>query len=169
MNNTARAVQAVAFALLTLSFGVAQAAAAVHVSGDADHVVLQADKAGLDEVVGALRQSLRVDLQLKGATARKFTGTYSGSLQQVLSRLIGGDGHDFFLATNGQTLQLTLLDRKSGRAVVAAASLSGEFADANDPNRAVLAAAAAQGGGSRDSRMREQRLKMHPAAGVDPY
>lgn len=170
---TARALSTIAAALLTLGGVAPGAAAAVRISGSPDRLVLRAENASLAEVLAALRQALRLDISLKGGTAHTFTGTYSGSLRGVLTRLLAGDGHDFFLALRPGALQLALLDRKPGRAVPVAAVAStaaaaGDLADANDPGLAPLAAAAAGSRGSRDSRIRRQRL-LARTVGPDPY
>jgi hypothetical protein len=61
------------------------------------------------------------------------------------------------------SVQLTLLDRKPSTAAPVVGAF-GNLADADNLSLVVLAAAAAQGGGSRDSRVRRQRL-----LSIDPH
>jgi len=167
-----RALASIAAALLMLGCLASGAAAAVRVSGNAERLVLEVENASLGEVLAALKQALPIKISVMRDTSRTFTGTYSGSLEQVLKRLLAGDNHDFVLAAQSGGLQLRLVERKTGGAMPVVSPLVaavGDLADANDPGLVTLAAAAAQGGGSRDSRIRQQRLLMRPAGGVDPY
>jgi hypothetical protein len=143
------------------------AAAAVRISGNAERMVLEVENASLGEILAALRQAFPLNVGVRGDTAHTFSGTYSGPLQRVLVRLLSSDNHDFFLAVRPGVLQLTLLDRGPGGAVPAVAAVNG-FADASDPNLTALAAVAAHGVGSRDSRLRQQRL-LRSVESADPY
>ena len=157
----------VAAVLLVLGCLTSGAAAAVRVSGNAERLMLEVENASLSEVLAALRQALPIRVSVIGGTARTFTGAYSGSLRGVLKRLLSGDDHDFFLAMRTGGLQLTLLDRKPSGVEVVMATVD-DLADTNDPSLVALAAVAAQVGGSRDSRMRQQRLQRFVGS-VEPY
>jgi hypothetical protein len=157
----------IAAAVLVLSCLAMDATAAVRISGNAEWVVLEVESASLGEVLAALRQVLPLNISVRGTTPQTFSGTYSGSVRRVLVRLLSSDNHDFFLAVRPGVLQLTLLDRKPGGSVSVVSAVSG-LRDANDSSLMALAAATAHGGGSRDSRVRQQRL-LRPLGSADPY
>jgi hypothetical protein len=48
-------------------------------ASDGARVVLQTNDATMAEIIAALRSAFDLEVTLKGATARKFTGVYSGS------------------------------------------------------------------------------------------
>jgi hypothetical protein len=155
--SSARTLPKIAAVLLVLGCLTSGAAAAVRISGNAERLMLEVENASLGEVLAGLRRALPIRVGVIGGTGRTFTGSYSGSLSGVLKRMLSGDDHDFFLEMRTGGLQLTLLDRKPGGVVSVMATVY-DLADANDPSLVALAAAAAQGGGSRDSRIRQQRL-----------
>ena len=165
--SSARTLPKIAAVLLVLGCLTSGAAAAVRISGNAERLMLEVENASLGEVLAGLRRALPIRVGVIGGTGRTFTGSYSGSLSGVLKRMLSGDDHDFFLEMRTGGLQLTLLDRKPGGVVSVMATVY-DLADANDPSLVALAAAAAQGGGSRDSRIRQQRLLSFVGT-VDPY
>ena len=67
--------------------------AEVRLSGTPDRIVLQTNDATIVEILAALRASLDVEVKFSGATARRFTGVYSGSVRRVLSRLLTGEDY----------------------------------------------------------------------------
>ena len=75
-------------ALLTWCVSCGGSAAEVRLSGTPDHVVLQTYDATIPEILSALRLTFNLDVKLNGATARRFTGAYIGSMRQALSRLL---------------------------------------------------------------------------------
>ena len=165
--SSARTLPKIAAVLLVLGCLTSGAAAAVRISGNAERLMLEVENASLGEVLAGLRRALPIRVGVIGGTGRTLTGSYSGSLSGVLKRMLSGDDHDFFLEMRTGGLQLTLLDRKPGGVVSVMATVY-DLADANDPSLVALAAAAAQGGGSRDSRIRQQRLLSFVGT-VDPY
>jgi hypothetical protein len=87
-----------------LSYG--GCAAEVRLSGTPDRVVLKTYDATIPEILSALRSTFSLDVKLKGATARRFTGTYSGSMRQVLSRLL--TGNDYVLRSDPDGISIRL-------------------------------------------------------------
>jgi hypothetical protein len=81
-------------------------AAEVRLSGTPDHVVLQANDATIAEILAALRSAFDLEVKLKGTTARNFAGVYSGSVRQVLSRLLRGEDYVLHSAADGMSLVL---------------------------------------------------------------
>jgi hypothetical protein len=82
------------------------AEAEVRLSGRPDRVVLTTNDATMEEILAALRSTFDVEVKLKGATARKFTGVYYGSVRQVLSRLLTGDDYILRSASDGISIRL---------------------------------------------------------------
>jgi len=58
------------------------------------------------EVVAALRSAFDVEVTLKGATARNFTGKYICSPRQVLSRLLRGEDYVLHSTSDGMRIRL---------------------------------------------------------------
>jgi len=92
-------------------------AAEVRLSGTRDHVVLQTNDATMPEILDALRAVFDIDVMLKGATARKFTGVYSGSVRRVLSRLLAGE--DYVLRSAADGVSIVLLGSSASDSTVA--------------------------------------------------
>jgi hypothetical protein len=86
-------------------------AAEVRLSGTQERVVLQTQDATMPEILAALRSAFGVEVKLKGATARKFTGVYTGPLRQVLSRLLTGE--DYILRSGSEGMSILLIGRSA--------------------------------------------------------
>jgi hypothetical protein len=82
-------------------------AAEVRLSGTQDRVVLQTHDATIEEILTALRSTFDLEVKLKGATARKFTGVYTGSARHVLSRLLMGE--DYVLRSDSDGISIRLV------------------------------------------------------------
>ena len=80
-------------AALAMLGGTAAAHVEVRVSGAADAITLRAEGATLVDILAGLETVSHARIELKGNTPRQFTGTYSGSLHVVLSRLLAGIDH----------------------------------------------------------------------------
>jgi hypothetical protein len=93
-------------ALLAWGLSGEHAAAEVRLSGTPDRVVLTTNDATIAEILAALRTTFDIAVTLKGATARKFTGTYIGSPSQVLSRVLKGEDYVLRSASDGMSIRL---------------------------------------------------------------
>jgi hypothetical protein len=93
-------------ALLAWCLSGGPGAAEVRLSGTRDHIVLQTNDATLADILAALRSAFALDVKLKGATAQRFTGTNSGSVNQVLSRLLRGEDYVLRSAADGISIVL---------------------------------------------------------------
>lgn len=60
----------------------------------------------MPEIVDALRSVFDLQVTLKGGTTREMTGAYSGSLRQVLSRLLKGQDYVLRSAPDGMSIIL---------------------------------------------------------------
>jgi hypothetical protein len=113
--------------LLAWCLSCERGAAEVHLSGTLDRFVLQAHDATMPEILDAVRSAFDLDVTLKGASARKFTGTYSGSVRQVLSRLLAGENYVLRHAAEGTSIILlgtSALDSSVARSAVLPAAQS---------------------------------------------
>jgi len=91
--------------------------AEVRLSGTPDRIVLQTNDATMAEILAALRASLDVEVKFSGATARRFTGVYSGSVRRVLSRLLAGEDYVVRSAADGISVRLLGKSEVDGAAV----------------------------------------------------
>ena len=82
-----------AAAMLLLSVEGRSVSAEVRISGNGDNVVVEARNATMPEVLTGLQAALHVKIRLVGSTPRQFTGSYTGSLRRVLSRLLDGTSY----------------------------------------------------------------------------
>jgi len=106
MQNTPLLPRLATAALLAWCLSCGPSVAEVRVSGTPERVVLRANDATLMDIVAALRTAFDLELKLNGATARKFTGMYSGSVRQVLSRLLSGEDYVLRSASDGMSIIL---------------------------------------------------------------
>jgi hypothetical protein len=126
-------------ALLAWCLSGGPSAAEVRLSGTPDRIVLRTYDATMPEILAALRSAFDLEVKLKGATARKFTGVYSGSVRRVLSHLLTGEDYVLRSAADGMSVIL----------------LGTSAADSSIARSAVLPAAT----GSRLVALRQGRIK----------
>jgi hypothetical protein len=94
-------------ALLTWCVSCGGSAAEVRFSGTPDRVVLTMNDATIADILAALRSAFDVEVNLTGGTARRFSGVYSGSVRQVLSRLL--TGNDYVLRSGSDGISIRLM------------------------------------------------------------
>ena len=94
----ARALVALALVLM-----VSTARAQVRIEGEEARVRLTADKAPLADVLAALKAKFRLSYA-SVTVERQITGTYSGTLHQVVVRLL--DGFDFVVGRSGEGVEI---------------------------------------------------------------
>jgi len=82
-------------------------------------LVIEAHDATVQEILEALGQGRTIEFQKSDALSRRVTGTYSGPLRRVLSRIL--DGYDHVIRTTSSGLQIDVVGAaKSGRVTTAA-------------------------------------------------
>ena len=102
--------------LWIVCFGFAQSAhAEVRVSGGADAVVIETRGASLEEVLKALQGSVKFRYHSTGALDDVVSGTYSGPLRRVITRLL--EGHNYVFRNFSNNLEVVILG-SSGSAQV---------------------------------------------------
>jgi hypothetical protein len=104
-----RAAAQIILALCIGCGGVVQSAnAEVHVSGTANDVTLEMRGASLGEVLQALGGAFKVQSRGTVGANLPINGTYSGSLELLLARLL--DGHNFVMRRSGVGLEVMFFD-----------------------------------------------------------
>src|SRR5262249_39869928 len=71
-----------------LAFTAVSALAGTEVQGHADQLELRADKASTREALEALARAFGLTYQLPADVSRELNGRYSGTLHQVLGRIL---------------------------------------------------------------------------------
>src|SRR5262249_24360291 len=109
-------------ALALLSVAVALGASAAHaraevsIHGDGACVHLEANKAPIDEVLSALESTFSIRHRTSVPLDQVISGTYTGPLRRVLSRVL--DGFNYYVAdTTEGRMEITVVGRP-GAAVV---------------------------------------------------
>jgi hypothetical protein len=89
--------------LLAALFHAQSVRAEARISGEPDAVWVEARDASVDEVMAALVASFDLRYRSPASLTRRVTGTYEGSLQQVVGRLL--DGYNFVLRTGSEGVE----------------------------------------------------------------
>ena len=105
---------AVIFAQLGTVLG--PASAATEVRGQPDQMQLRAENASIKEVLDALSATFKLTYKLPPRIGREVSGLYSGTLHQVLARVI--DGNDYIVKVLDNGIEVVVLGT-SGAATVA--------------------------------------------------
>lgn len=96
------------------------ALATAEVSGSPQEVSIKAQNSSIEEILSALSREFHIQYHSTASLEKHLTGTYQGSLQRVLMRIL--EGHNFIVkASNGQ-IDVTVFGTQSapGTAVAAA-------------------------------------------------
>jgi hypothetical protein len=103
--------QVATMALVAWCMACGRSNAEVLLSGSQDRIVMQTSDATLAEVLAAFRSTFSLEVKLNGVTTRTFTGIYSGSVRQVLSRLLSGE--DYILSSDADGMRIILIGRSA--------------------------------------------------------
>jgi hypothetical protein len=90
------------------------ASAVSAVDGEADTVKLRAENASIREVLDALSAKFKVSYKVPLNLTRNLTGEYSGTLNQVLARVL--DGNDYVVETSEDDVKIVVLGASGGPA-----------------------------------------------------
>jgi type II secretory pathway component GspD/PulD (secretin) len=98
--------------LAILAFGLLStvptfARAETHISGKPDAFRMEVRNATLQEVLTDLRSSFGLQYKISTGLNRSVSGTYNGSLREVIARLL--DGYDFFVRKLGDDLEVVVV------------------------------------------------------------
>ena len=109
---------AIATFALSLVASLAPATAASEVQGDSTDMRLLVENASTEEALQALAGSFGLVYSLPANSGRTLTGTYSGTLRQVLARIL--DRTDYILKISDGTVEVVVLGPSGGSSVVSA-------------------------------------------------
>jgi hypothetical protein len=80
------------------------------VEGTAEALRLETSDSPIQEVLASLHDALKLEYRTSVQLDQSISGTYRGSLQRVLSRVL--DGYDFVLKNSSEKIELVVLGRK---------------------------------------------------------
>ena len=106
--------------LFALSVGSMPARAAVSVQVDAASVQVVADQATVSEVLNALRSALGIRYDTMANLDSVIGGTYSGSLDNVLGRILRG--YNYVIKTRNATVHVIVIGKVGNLPVASGAS-----------------------------------------------
>jgi hypothetical protein len=90
------------------------ASAVSAIEGQADAVKLRAENASIREVLDALSAKFKLSYKVPTNLIRNMTGEYSGTLNQVLARVL--DGNDYVVETSEDGVKIVVLGASGGPA-----------------------------------------------------
>ena len=90
------------------------ASAASEVEGEPNAVKLRAENASIREVLDSISAKFKVSYRLPPTLTRSMTGEYSGTLNQVLARIL--DGNDYVVDMSDDTVRIVVLGASGGQA-----------------------------------------------------
>jgi len=108
---------------VALTVAPSLALAETQVRGKPDAVSVEAQNSSIEEILVALSNSYNVRFRSLANVEKRVTGTYQGSLQQVMTQILRG--YDFFIKSGENGLEITLLGFGKTFAVTAAGSAQG--------------------------------------------
>ncbi len=94
---------------LLLSTMPARPSAKIEVAGQWDALRLTAEDASIDEILAALSAKFNLTYSSAPQLDRTVAGAYSGTLQQVMGRVL--DGYDYVVNVSGERIELKVLSR----------------------------------------------------------
>ena len=104
----------------------AAALASARVSGSAQSMSVNAENSSIKEVLSALSKQFKLRFESSATLDKQITGTYQGSLQGVVARLL--EGYNFFITTNQGVLVVTVLGTQNGQTIAGTQSTVGRVA-----------------------------------------
>jgi hypothetical protein len=101
---------------IALAIAPTWARAETKVHGTPQAVVVEAQNATIEEILGALTDTFKVQFKSAANLDKRLTGTYQGTLQQAVSHIL--KGYDFVVKSGQAGLEITLLGAGKPVAVV---------------------------------------------------
>jgi hypothetical protein len=94
--------------------------AEAQVQGSPDAVRIETQNSSIEEVLAALGNAFDVRYRSSANLGKQLSGTYEGSLQRVVARVL--EGYDFVLRNNKGKIEITVLGTRNGAPATAVAS-----------------------------------------------
>ena len=116
----ARGICAVAALAAAMVTAAATAGAEVRIGGNPQAIHLQLQNASIEDVLAALGRAFPVRYRSATKLEKQLSGTYQGSLPNVVTRLL--DGYSFVVKSTGGGVEVTILGTRSGTAPPASAT-----------------------------------------------
>jgi hypothetical protein len=107
-----RAAQIGIIVICVLGALLGPALAATDVQGRAEELELRVDNASIGEVLSALSGKFKLTYSLPGNVGRQLTGRYSGSLNEVVGRVL--DGNDYIVEVSDDAIKIVVLGGSMG-------------------------------------------------------
>jgi len=111
-----RAVELLLALFLATIVGAPPARAGVTIHGDTTAVRVEADQASVAEVFSAFAAAFALRYRTSVSVDRVINGTYSGTLAQVVARLL--DGYSYVIRNNAEGVEVIVLARRGDPAAV---------------------------------------------------
>jgi hypothetical protein len=89
----------------------AQSSAKIEIEGQSDALRLTAEDASIDEVLAALSAKCNLTYSSEPELDRIVVGSYSGTLQQVVGRIL--EGYDYVVNVSVERIELKILSRSA--------------------------------------------------------
>jgi len=95
------------------------ALATAEVSGSPQEVNIKAQNSSIEEILAALSREFNIQYHSSASLERQLTGTYQGSLQRVLMRVL--EGYNFIVKASGGQIEVTVFgtQKTPGTAIAA--------------------------------------------------
>lgn len=94
--------------------------AAARVSGDPQAVRIEAQNTSIGEILSALGHEFNMQYNSSANLEKQLSGTYQGSLQRVLTRVL--EGYNFIVRTKDGRVEVTVLGTRNASGTAAAAA-----------------------------------------------
>ena len=88
----------------------AGARAEVLITGDSDAIKVEAKGASVEELLAALQKAYSLQFRSSADLSRSVSGTFAGSLQQVVSRVLSLKGYNFIAETSEEGTMVAVYD-----------------------------------------------------------
>ena len=88
------------------------------VQGNPDAVSIEAQNTSIKEILAALGKSFNLRYQSSANLETQISGTYQGSLPQVVKRIL--EGYNFILKSNNGTIEISVLGQRNAPVVAGA-------------------------------------------------
>ena len=106
---------AAALAIAIVTVAAVTAHAEVRVNGDASAIRVDANQSNAAEILSALGSALEVRVHTSIALDRPVSGTFAGSLAQILPRVL--DGYNYVIKRQAAVTEVVIIGTRGDRAI----------------------------------------------------
>jgi hypothetical protein len=123
--------EAVFYAAVGLSVALRPALATTEIQGQADDLLVRVENASISEVLDELSAQFNLSYNRSSNLNHVLTGNYSGSLQQVLARVLVG--YDYVVTNSDEAVRVVIVNAMSAATPTAATLASSEANGVQQP------------------------------------